>query len=75
MADGGTRLKVVTLGHLGGRLAEGESGLGKAYDLTKFARVHPGGAKLIYDAAGDSQIPSLVPRQQSIPWMPTTPDC
>jgi len=25
---------------------------GKAYDLTKFARVHPGGAKLIYDAAG-----------------------
>lgn len=25
---------------------------GKAYDLTKFARVHPGGAKLIQDAAG-----------------------
>eukprot|EP00930_Biecheleria_cincta_P026726 TRINITY_DN187_c0_g1_i2.p1 TRINITY_DN187_c0_g1~~TRINITY_DN187_c0_g1_i2.p1 ORF type:complete len:513 (-),score=128.16 TRINITY_DN187_c0_g1_i2:390-1928(-) len=25
---------------------------GKAYDLTKFARVHPGGAKLITDAAG-----------------------
>jgi len=25
---------------------------GKAYDLTKFARVHPGGAKLIIDAAG-----------------------
>ena len=25
---------------------------GKAYDLTKFAKVHPGGAKLIYDAAG-----------------------
>jgi len=25
---------------------------GKAYDLTKFARVHPGGAKLIHDAAG-----------------------
>jgi len=25
---------------------------GKAYDLTKFARVHPGGSKLIYDAAG-----------------------
>eukprot|EP00928_Gymnodinium_smaydae_P077859 TRINITY_DN6136_c0_g1_i1.p1 TRINITY_DN6136_c0_g1~~TRINITY_DN6136_c0_g1_i1.p1 ORF type:complete len:537 (-),score=117.83 TRINITY_DN6136_c0_g1_i1:255-1787(-) len=25
---------------------------GKAYDLTKFARVHPGGAKLIHDVAG-----------------------
>ncbi|CAE8662837.1 unnamed protein product [Polarella glacialis] len=25
---------------------------GKAYDLSKFARVHPGGAKLITDAAG-----------------------
>jgi len=25
---------------------------GKAYDLTKFAKVHPGGAKLITDAAG-----------------------
>eukprot|EP00416_Gambierdiscus_australes_P039841 CAMPEP_0171102000 /NCGR_PEP_ID=MMETSP0766_2-20121228/56553_1 /TAXON_ID=439317 /ORGANISM="Gambierdiscus australes, Strain CAWD 149" /LENGTH=99 /DNA_ID=CAMNT_0011562175 /DNA_START=43 /DNA_END=339 /DNA_ORIENTATION=+ len=25
---------------------------GKAYDLTKFARVHPGGAKLIHDSAG-----------------------
>mmetsp|Transcript_75996 Transcript_75996/g.171847 ORF Transcript_75996/g.171847 Transcript_75996/m.171847 type:complete len:520 (+) Transcript_75996:82-1641(+) len=25
---------------------------GKAYDLTKFARVHPGGAKLIHDNAG-----------------------
>merc|ERR1719401_2792867 len=25
---------------------------GKAYDLGKFAKVHPGGAKLIYDAAG-----------------------
>jgi len=25
---------------------------GKAYDLTKFAKVHPGGAKLIQDAAG-----------------------
>jgi L-lactate dehydrogenase (cytochrome) len=25
---------------------------GKAYDLTKFARVHPGGSKLITDAAG-----------------------
>jgi len=25
---------------------------GKAYDLGKFARVHPGGAKLIYDCAG-----------------------
>eukprot|EP00401_Gymnodinium_catenatum_P016987 CAMPEP_0117485666 /NCGR_PEP_ID=MMETSP0784-20121206/15082_1 /TAXON_ID=39447 /ORGANISM="" /LENGTH=506 /DNA_ID=CAMNT_0005280259 /DNA_START=105 /DNA_END=1625 /DNA_ORIENTATION=+ len=25
---------------------------GKAYDLTKFARAHPGGSKLIYDAAG-----------------------
>lgn len=25
---------------------------GKAYDLTKFARVHPGGAKLIHDCAG-----------------------
>ena len=25
---------------------------GEAYDLTKFAKVHPGGAKLITDAAG-----------------------
>merc|ERR1719401_95451 len=25
---------------------------GKAYDLTKFGRVHPGGAGLIYDNAG-----------------------
>jgi len=25
---------------------------GKAYDLTKFARVHPGGSKLIYDNGG-----------------------
>jgi L-lactate dehydrogenase (cytochrome) len=25
---------------------------GKAYDLTKFAKVHPGGAKLIFDSAG-----------------------
>jgi len=25
---------------------------GKAYDLTKFANVHPGGARLIQDAAG-----------------------
>jgi len=25
---------------------------GKAYDLTKFAKVHPGGAKLIFDNAG-----------------------
>ena len=24
----------------------------QAYDLTKFAKVHPGGAKLITDAAG-----------------------
>merc|ERR1719162_741567 len=25
---------------------------GKAYDLTKFAKVHPGGARLIFDNAG-----------------------
>jgi len=25
---------------------------GKAYDLTKFAKVHPGGSKLIFDSAG-----------------------
>lgn len=40
----------------------------QAYDLTKFAKVHPGGAKLITDAAGMDATAIFDPIHPKVPW-------